>query len=274
VTTYAGRNGVINKNGEIIIDTIHEKEIFDIGNNLFIIGDRDTNNIYGIEVENTNFSLLNRDGNTIIPCQKYKSLVVLTDNSILCTSNKTNKVYYHLFDKYGKFLREVNSMYHGLYDDQFERHYDDSTFGVNTEFFKIKNKTYCNFYDFEHGKAIVQICDQKRNALIDTNGVIVFSKLGIKVSKYIDDDCFLFCYANPEIDYSGKRPYGIMTLSGEVVLEPIIDDFGYNSFINGLILVNIGNKTCYLNRNGKIIWAERKYDIYNWPSIYNFEIEQ
>jgi hypothetical protein len=74
------------------------------------------------------------------------------------------------------------------------------------------------------------------------------------------------------------RKYGIITNTGEILLNQTFDDFDFeHGFVNGLLLCKIEGKTAYVNQNGKIVWHQASsneprfldidYKLQTWYSV-------
>lgn len=60
-------------------------------------------------------------------------------------------------------------------------------------------------------------------------------------------------------DKSGQNArYGICDVKGQIVFNPLIDDFDSKGFINGLLRLNIDDKLTYINKQGTIVWQQKK----------------
>ncbi len=69
------------------------------------------------------------------------------------------------------------------------------------------------------------------------------------------DYVFIFGKLNEE----RKRKYGICSLKGEILLEPVLDYFSFSASYQGFLPAVIDDRRCYVNNRGKIIWQEKEY---------------
>lgn len=125
---------------------------------------------------------------------------------------------------------------------------------VDTKFQQIGNDTFEKIQNdgFINGYAIVEKYDKW--GIIDTNGRFVIepkynniNEIGVVV------DCFFY-----GIDINGNdKIYGIASIKGENIIDPIIQDFDHSGFINGLLKTIINQKFTYIDKSGKIVWQEK-----------------
>lgn len=132
---------------------------------------------------------------------------------------------------------------------------DNQYFIFDTNFQKIGNNTFDNVLNngFKNGFAIVE--KDNKWGIIDTDGKFVvepkyksIDDLGV-----IDDYFFYEIYSDTD-----DKIYGIDSVKGNAIFEPIITTFDQSGFVNGLLKTIIDKKFTYINKNGKFIWQEKK----------------
>jgi len=106
---------------------------------------------------------------------------------------------------------------------------------------------------FLNGLAIVE--KDKLWGIIDTNGNYVVEPK-YEIIYGIGDLEEYFFYGVSMNDYEIK--YGISTIKGEKITEPIFEQFDHNGFNNGLLKTLISEKLTYINKRGEIVWQENQ----------------
>lgn len=139
----------------------------------------------------------------------------------------------------------------------FIKNKDNKFILVDTKFQQIGNEIFHQIqnYGFKNGYAIVK--RDKYWGIIDTNGnYVVKPKYEFINGNGVRDNYYF--YGVNKNKNENKYIYGIANLNGEVILEPIIDEFDHSGFINGLLKTHINKLLTYIDKKGNIIWQEKE----------------
>lgn len=187
----------------------------------------------------------------------HDSLFILTENPA------ENKSIYSLMDMKGNVIKKLennsfqmnrnvnyildsNSLYHEI--DSKGNKNGNKVFidgSGNTHLFGFKSDTLWGIIDTSITYSVKPSFNLIYNILNSEN--LIFSE-------FVKDINGNYIY-----DRSGYnvRKYGIVTNSGEILLEPTFDEFDFErGFVNGLLLCKIEGKTAYINARGKIVWIQ------------------
>ena len=126
---------------------------------------------------------------------------------------------------------------------------------------KIEDKVFkgINEKGFQNGLAIVEYY-RDLWGVIDTNGHFVVPPKYHAIHEVGIIGQYLFFGINDE-NRSGhhqNKKYGIATLNGDTILQPMIHYFSDKGFENGLLISEINDKFTYINQQGEIVWQEQK----------------
>lgn len=109
---------------------------------------------------------------------------------------------------------------------------------------------------FEDGVAIVAV--DSLWGLIDTNAqFIIKPQFDLIHPRGIVDDYFFFSKIISDDEFDYKILTGVASKNGEILIKPIIQQYDYCGFINGLLRCQVDGKVTYLNKKGKTIWQEK-----------------
>ena len=90
--------------------------------------------------------------------------------------------------------------------------------------------------------------------IIDTNGSYVVAPKYEQIDEAGLLDSFFFF----GIEGDERTTFGIATLNGTEILNPVMDDFDRSSFHDGLLKAIVNERLTYINHRGKIVWQEQK----------------
>lgn len=235
VCTYSNKEGLIDRNGELIIDTIFhritrlnnmyivEKTIIDTGDNI----DRSDNLLRGLR---------NIMGEEIIPVSNYEYIREARNEGFYLgdiRSAGNHQIGEHVFDAHGKMVYYTSDPKN--FDS--ERFKEKSRYKEETPLYKI----------FAEGK---------RFGVKDSKGRVVLKPI-FEGIKYIENDNVYFTIER--IDSSGMYAgeyTGIVSMNGDTIQKPEIEEIDYKQRHRTLMLCKIKNRTCYLNHSGRLIWTE------------------
>lgn len=99
---------------------------------------------------------------------------------------------------------------------------------------------------------------QRKWGIVDLNGKIV---VDLKYDQIFEVEGLynLFIYEIDEIDgWNRKIRYGIINMKSKTISDPIIKDYDQSGYINGLLKARIDEKLSYYDKEGKIVWQEKK----------------
>jgi hypothetical protein len=139
----------------------------------------------------------------------------------------------------GRAFAKIGNGYYIMIDRNFKQVGSDQYFIIYSEGFK-------------DGLALVSTDDG--TAFIDTNGKILPAPLKHPVSRRGMINGYFFFAKQAS---AGNETYGIANAKGKLILMPILDEFDYDGFVNGLIRVRIRGQLAYVNQQGKIVWQEK-----------------
>ncbi|WP_165836280.1 WG repeat-containing protein [Taibaiella soli] len=193
------------------------------------------------------------DGLAVISLYKYW---IPEEKGVYMSSDKSYQGYINL--KGDVVLNDVSNRY--VYDFSNARAFveDDSrNFRlIDTKFNTIGKDTFDGVQNkgFRNGYAIVE----KENGwgIIDTNGNFVVAPQFQRIAECgITDSCFFYAVRKKDDDFM----YGIANMAGKIITQPIITEFDHSGFQNGLLLTTVNNRLTYFDKEGNIIWQEKKY---------------
>ncbi|SHH96750.1 WG containing repeat-containing protein [Chryseolinea serpens] len=106
---------------------------------------------------------------------------------------------------------------------------------------------------FRNGRAFV--ATDEGWGLIDTSANFIikprFKKIGYQG---FVGDYFFFEEENPESKDLNRVRYGVADSQGNVIVNPILEDYNPKGFVNGLLACVIDSKRTYIDEKGKIVW--------------------
>ncbi|MBO9198696.1 MULTISPECIES: WG repeat-containing protein [Niastella] len=139
----------------------------------------------------------------------------------------------------------------------FVRRQNQNYILVDRNFKQVGTNTYDKIpgFSFRNGYAIVE--KNKEVGIIDTNGNYLVQPAYSEIDYVGIVDGYFFFKKYNDYNISGNR-YGVANLKGSVVINPVIESFDKNGFINGIIKALVNDKLTYLNKKGNIIWQEKE----------------
>jgi hypothetical protein len=324
VQTTSKKNGIIDKQGKLLIDTIYSKinpfvngyaVVYGINHNPY------PDSKSGIK-KKLEIGIIDTLGNFIIPYGKYSqiydyeggyfkieipaepwdtlegytekigfvdknnNLILARDHSnsswidgnVHCGLAKINLYKYWLKEKdkdsyttdksYEGFINlqgeivinDTNFKYVEDFSDNraFVRDDDNNYFLINTFGKVIAKNSFSNIIKpgFKNGKAFVKV--NRKWGLIDTNAIFLIKPVfdGIDLIGIIDD---YFFFEKDSLNKEGNHisKYGISNIEGNILIQPVMQQFDRNGFQNGLLKCMLDDKFTYINKTGKIIWQEQ-----------------
>jgi hypothetical protein len=123
---------------------------------------------------------------------------------------------------------------------------------IDNHMHPVGNQTYRRMEDpgFVNGYAIVQ--DDKGNAIIDTNGRVVFRPTGQWTTDLRFLDAHHFVYSNSD----HTTTYNIGIIGENKIVTSGLENYESSGFVNGMLNVVIGDTLAVINARGKIIWKD------------------
>jgi hypothetical protein len=139
---------------------------------------------------------------------------------------------------------------------------------IDTRFHQVGSDTFESAAEtgFRHIYAIVK--KDSHYGIIDTNGIFIVKPTFALIRQGGFNDS-LFFFTDEEEDEDVQR-YGIASLTGRRILEPVMQSLDDSGFHNGLLAATINDKLCYVNTNGKIVWQEGESAI---PALRDLNID-
>lgn len=269
--TNNGKQGVINKFGEIILSAIY-KEVLRDGDNGFIVMDTLGNMGY-----------INNQGDFIIPC-KYDVVHQFNEGlTMVATSSKCGYVdptgtwiidsIYDDARDFGNGLARVKRNkkwmfidHNGKEVDKF--HFDEilTGFTCNRAFIKKDNrielidkngKKIANIdadsvYGYHDGYATFQ--KNRKYGKLDSTGVVAIPP------KYEH----LFRTEKGLSIFTKNKKQGIIDSAGQVIIEAKHDIVHNDNHLTLLLCID-GDRVTYYDRNGKLIWKDMQGTNFVWP---------
>lgn len=142
----------------------------------------------------------------------------------------------------------------------FVRNKDSDFFIINTEGKLVSRDTFSGIAGegFKNGFAFVE--KNGKYGMIDTNANFIIKPQFEGIAEIgMLDGYFFFYDLNKGKNNSYNRLYGIAKKDGNILLNPIMEEFDRSGFRNGLLKCIVKGKLTYINKKGKIIWQEAKY---------------
>lgn len=103
---------------------------------------------------------------------------------------------------------------------------------------------------FENGKALVK--DTNGWNVIDLSGKVVLTTPYEEVYEFLHDDLLFFT----DNENEDAPCYGVMDMSGKVLIPPSMQYFNPTGFDNGLLWGYVNNRLRYYDLLGKVVWQE------------------
>jgi len=187
----------------------------------------------------------------------HDSLFILTENPA------EDKSIYSLMDMKGNIIKKLennsfqmnrNVIY--ILDTNSLYHEIDSEGNINGNKVFLDGNGNTHLFGFK-SDTLWGIIDTSLTYSVKPSFNLIYNILNSEnlfFSEFVKDINGNFIY-----DRSGYnvRKYGIVTNTGEILLETTFDEFDFErGFVNGLLLCNIEGKTAYINQNGKIVWTQ------------------
>lgn len=252
---------VIDRNGEIIIQSGKYEEIQDDRNGYFLTGNSDWSYIVdynGKEIYSKKYS-----DHSWLESSFYCDLakVVLYKGDGDKKSYSSDDTYKGFIDMKGKLVIKDRS-YSSAYN-----FYDNRAFVENSRWQYIIIDTKGNKiptegiervlnYRFENGLAFVEV--KNKWGLIDTSGhfIIEPTYVGIHDAGVIEGGYFFY-----KDSYADNGKYGIAHIKKGTIKKPFMDDMDMNGFSNGLLKCVISDGLAYVNMKGEIVWQEKNGEV-------------
>jgi len=168
--------------------------------------------------------------------KNYNGFINLKGEVVL---NDTLNKYLKDFSNERTFIEVENDIYK-IFDTNFKQ------IGTDT-FERVQND------GFKNGFAIVEKDDNW--GIVDVNGKFVIEPKYENIHEIgIIDDYFFYGIETRD----DEKLYGIATLKGKNILDPIIQDFDNSGFVNGLLKTIMNQRLTYIDKSGNIVWQEKK----------------
>jgi hypothetical protein len=103
---------------------------------------------------------------------------------------------------------------------------------------------------FRNGRAFVQKADEWM--VIDTAGIQVIGRTFKDIHRASIGSSYIFF--GDEGGFPDNPVYGIADSMGDVLLQPVMENFDERGFVNGLLSAYIDEKHVYINGRGEIVW--------------------
>jgi len=131
-------------------------------------------------------------------------------------------------------------------EDQYKL-FDTNLKQVGTKTFdRVLNNSFANGY------AVVQVGDKW--GIIDVHGDFVVAPKFAEIHQAGVVGNFFFYTDTP----GEEQLYGIATIDGKIITQPILQGFNQDGFEDGLLRSMVDNKLTYIDTSGKIVWQEQK----------------
>jgi hypothetical protein len=205
-----------------------------------------------------NHSYINNDfhnGLAVVNLYKYW---IPEEKGVISTSEKSYEGYINL--KGEIVLNDTINEY--LKDFSNNRAFIEDGKGnykiIDTKFQQIGNDTFERVENdgFRNGFAIVEKDDNW--GIVDTNGKFVVEPKYENIHEIGVIDNFFFYGIEAKED---EKYYGMASINGDNIIDPIIQDFDHSGFVNGLLKTIINQRLTYIDKTGNIVWQEKKESI-------------
>lgn len=130
---------------------------------------------------------------------------------------------------------------------------------IDQNFNKIGDSLYNRIFSendmqevFIDNYAIVQ-SSEFNWGVIDTTGHYIIKPKFDEINHFKNGLIFFTEYDNEQNPH-----YGICNINGEIIYKPIIDIFDNRGLVDGLLRLIIDNELTYIDRQGNIIWQQKK----------------
>ena len=272
-TIDTGKEGIINKSGEIILPAIYKSII------------KDDDNGFIIEDTLGNYGYVSVQGDFIVPC-KYNAVSGFNEGLMVVVTNqkygyvdstgvwvidsiyddarafedglarvKTNDKW-RFIDKSGKVVEKLT------YDDILTGFSSNRAFVkigktivmINKDGDKIATIDADSIYGFHDGYSTFQ--KNGRYGIIDSTGAVVIHTKFEKLSQSYNG-LFIF-------DKHKKK--GVVDIKGKVIVEPIHENIFIEDDLCLIICIDDnGEKGIYYDRKGNLIWKDMQGNKFSWP---------
>lgn len=272
-TTDTGKEGIINKSGEIILPAIYKSII------------KDDDNGFIIEDTLGNYGYVSVQGDFIVPC-KYDAVSGFKEGLMVVVTNKKygyvdstgvwviDSIYddarafvdglarvktndkWRFIDKSGKVVEKLT------YDDVLTGFSSSRAFVkmgktiamINKDGDKIATIDADSIYGFYDGYSTFQ--KNGRYGIIDSTGAVVIHTKFEKLSQSYNG-LFIF-------DKHKKK--GVVDIKGKVIVEPIHENIFIEDDLCLIICIDDnGEKGIYYDRKGNLIWKDMQGNKFSWP---------
>lgn len=310
VYTRSNNYGLVNKKGELIIDTIYTS-ITSFINGVAVVQrknpDSTKKNVYGV---------IDTNGNIIVPLGKYSRIENYYNGFAYVSSRANDEQKTEGFiDTKGNLLFSLQASEHSFYglrhyvsDSIIICEFEKEDYSTEPQLFQsasyygimdingrliYKDTEYDNILEFNEGRSFAR--KKNKYYLIDKSGKIISNKKFdyIGEPKFRNGICFVRSknkwgvidrHGNfvlkpkyREIDkyttfdsffmfYEINKGYGISDFSGNIIVEPSLDDYDHK-LKNGILRVYSNKQFGYLKMNGKYLWKESNSSIFDSLNI-------
>jgi hypothetical protein len=264
--------GIIDSDGKFIIAYGKYKEISDLSEGYFTAVKAPLN----LETANDGeyqYFILDKTGQQLISFDGKTGLS--TNNSIhngllkVHVTDTTGKKYWSSLNDYDAFMNLQGKLVINDANYKYAKDFSDNRTFVQNErepfsLIDVTGKTIISKafqrigeQGFKNGLAVVQVRDKW--GVVDTNGNYIIEPKFENIDRAATFNGFLIFREWVNTD-SNTRPElaGISKLDGTIILKPIMQQFDYDGFRNGLLNCIVDNKLTYINEQGKIIWQQQK----------------
>jgi hypothetical protein len=253
IQTRSQHAGIIDvRTGRLLLDTLY----FDIGsfNNGVAVIQNDGPREKGMGVIDTAYHI-------IVPFGTYEDIFPFKNGYAQVYIDFANGIH-GVIDVTGKLVVKINQGDTTLFDTDYKKRADlfcGRTVAYRNEDFivldrngkQIGTQSFRNAAGYFKNYAIVET--DKGSGIIDTNtNFIIPPQYDYIFFPDSTADYFFFRIT----DSSHKYKYGIADLKNHIIIPPIMDNVAHKQFVNGLISTKVGERKCWLNKQGRIVWQE------------------